>query len=203
MAKQTPIFHEFDAQDGDVECYLDQLQQYFIAMDIEDNDENANKRRAILLSSVGTDVYQTLRDLSYPQQPSGKTYKQLTDMMKNHYRPQRLVVAERFRFHSTKQASGQSITDYSTQLKKMAAFCEFVGDQLEQNLRDRFICGLQSENTQRKLLSRNYTFKEAVDMALAEEAALKDVRDMSARGQGSVNKIGKGNQYHNNRYKKA
>ena len=73
MARRSAVFEEFDTQDGDIESYLHRIDQYFIAMDISDTEETAAKRRAILLSSVGTNVYKTLRDLSYPQRPTGKT----------------------------------------------------------------------------------------------------------------------------------
>jgi len=44
------------------------------------------------------------------------------------------------------------------------------------NLRDRFICGLCSQHVKQKLLSRNFTFQEAVNEAIAQEAARKDVK---------------------------
>ncbi|XP_072041093.1 uncharacterized protein [Amphiura filiformis] len=136
----------------------------------------------ILLSSVGNNVYKTLRDVSYPDPPHGKTYKKLADLLKKHYRPQRSVVAERFRYRSCKQQPGQSISDYATNLKKLIASCEFQGDQLEQNLRDQFICGLRSKDTIEKLLGpqeKDYNFAQAVDMAIAEEEATKNVKDIS------------------------
>ena len=66
----------------------------------------------------------------------------------------------------------------------MAATCEFSGRQLQESLRDQFICGLSTERTQRKLLSQKYTFQQALDTALAEEAAAKDVCDMMVNSAG-------------------
>ena len=59
---------------------------------------------------------------------------------------------------------------------------------------DRFICGLPSEQIKRKLLSANYTFKGAVDAAIAQETAQKDIRDLGSNSHGktssgSVNKV--------------
>ena len=65
------------------------------------------------------------------------------------------------------------------ELKKSAGKCKFTNEQLNDNLRDRFICGLRSQHVMQKLLSRNFTFQEAVSQAIAQEAARKDVKDIA------------------------
>ena len=90
-------------------------------------------------------------------------------------------MAERFRFNTAQQLPGQSILEYVTHLKKLVTYCEFTGDHLQQSLHDRFICGLCSEAIQKKLLSNTYNFQQAVDIALAEEAAANDVKDISGQ----------------------
>lgn len=88
-------------------------------------------------------------------------------------------MAECFRFNTAQQLPSQSILDYVTHKKKLVTYCEFTGDHLQQSLHDHFICRLCSEAIQKKLLSDTYNFERAVDIALAEEAATYDVRDMS------------------------
>ena len=190
MAKR--LFEEFKTGDGDIESYLDRLDQYFIAMDIADTEQNGVKRKAILLTSVGTEAYKTVRDLSYPAKPQDKSYNDIAGILRKHYRPHRLVGTERFRFRGAKQDSGQSINDFAINLKKLVSTCEFTGDQLEQNLKDQFVHGLQSGSVKEKLIARDCTFNEAVEAALAEEIAVKDVREISGKNQtaaGFVNKI--------------
>ena len=46
-----PPFDQFDAESEDIESYLERLQEYFTAYDIADDEDNAAKRRAILLAS--------------------------------------------------------------------------------------------------------------------------------------------------------
>ena len=163
--------------------------QYFIAVDILDNDANKAKRKAILLSSIGGATYKTLKDLSFPQQPHEKSFEDLCKLLKGQYKPKRLMVAERFRFHNAKQAPGQSICDFAAHLKKLAVYCEFTLNQPQDSLRDRLICGLLSESIQKKLLARNYTFQQALDVALAEEAAARNVRDMTTVEGKAVNRM--------------
>ena len=89
-----------------------------------------------------------------------------------HFRPQSLKVAERYRFHSAVQRQDQSIADFIRELKKLAGTCEFTNEQL--NLRDRFICGLRSQQVKQKLLSRNFTFQEALNEAFVVIAKVFD-----------------------------
>jgi len=42
-----------------------------------------------------------------------------------------------------------------------------------------FICGLRSQHVKQKLLSRTFTFQEAVNEVIAQEAARKDVKDIA------------------------
>ncbi len=60
------------------------------------------------------------------------------------------------------------------------------------------MCALSSEHIQRKLLSKDFTFQQALDIALAEEMANVNVRQISSGHQssdhgnhgGAVNKVG-------------
>ena len=170
------------------------MQEYFIAYDIKDSTEHAAKQRAILLTSIGSVSYRVLKDLSFPDASNTKTFEQLATLLCGHYKPTCLKVAERYRFHSANQHPGESITDFLRELKKLASTCEFTNHQLQESLRDRFICGLRSEQIKRKLLSTNYTFQEAVDAAIAQETAQKDNQALGSNSLGlrspaGVNKV--------------
>ena len=138
-----PPFDQFDAESEDIESYLERLQEYFIAYDIEDDEDNAAKRRAILLTSIGSNCFRVLKDLAFPDAPNTKTFAQLATLLREHFKPTRLKIAERYRFHSAVQQQGQSIADFVRELKKLAGTCEFTNEPLNDNLRDRFICGLR------------------------------------------------------------
>jgi len=173
--------NKFEEFTGDnIDNYLERLSQHFIALDLDGDDETkVKKRKAILLSSIGGETYGVLKDLCFPDVPGTQTYAQLETNLRNFYAPKKLAVAERYRFHTTKQQSGQSISEFAAHLKKVASSCNF-GNNLQDNLRDRFVCGLQSEHLQRKLLSEELTFQQALDKAVADEAAGRNVRDMTA-----------------------
>jgi len=54
------------------------------------------------------------------------------------------------------------------------ATCQF-GAHLSEALRDQFVCGLRSKGIQKKLLTKEHNFDEALKNALGLEAAEKDV----------------------------
>lgn len=67
---------------------------------------------------------------------------------------------------------------FATNLKHLAATCQF-GTRLSETLHNGFICGLQSNKIQKKLLNEEQNFDEALNNALELEAAEKDVTAFS------------------------
>ena len=58
----------------------------------------------------------------------------------------------------------------------MAEFCNF-GETLELMLRDRLVCGINDETTQRLLLAESkLTFKKASEIATSQETASKNLQ---------------------------
>ena len=193
MATAGVKFEQFTGDD--IESYLDRLDQHFIALDLDGEDQTkVKKRKAVFLSSMGAESYRVVKDLCYPDDPESHTYAQLTAHLKSFYAPKKLSVAERYKFHTTVQQSGQTISEYSAHLKKIASTCDF-GNDLQTNLRDRFICGLQSESLKKKLLSEELTFQQALDRAIAAEAETNNVKDMTTtKTVHKLHKTSKGHQ---------
>ena len=93
-----------------------------------------------------------------------------------------IVIYERFKFYSRCQKQGESIADFVAGIKALAHTCDF-GEQLNAMLRDRFVMGIAHAQTQHHLLTEaDLTFKKAVELATAREAA---IRDVSAMGNSS------------------
>ena len=69
-----------------------------------------------------------------------------------------------------------------------ASTCQF-GTHLNEALRDRFVCGLRSKETQKKLLTEEHTFDAPLKVAPGAEAAEKDVAAFSQETSASVNKV--------------
>jgi len=83
-----------------------------------------------------------------PSLPKDKSFVQLVDILKKHYEPKPLIIAEHFNFHRRAQQTGESVKEFAAELRCLTIHCDF-GDHLDEALRDRFACGLNSETTQK------------------------------------------------------
>ena len=156
--------------------YLERLDLYFKA-----NDIPAAKQSAVLLNCIGAPVYKTVKSLCDPVAVSEKTYAELCTLLKSHYGPKRLVIAERSRFYQRSQKPGEAVAQYSVELQTLAGPCKF-GSFLDDALRDRLVCGICSEFIQKHLLNKDgLTFSKAIELAKTLETATKDLNEIKAR----------------------
>ena len=173
---------EFDQAVEGFKCFVRRLEQYFIACDVPDSD--AVKKRAILLSVLRPQCYGLLEDLVSPKKPSDCKYANLVEVLSNHFEPEESVIVERFRFHSCCRADGESVAEFLARLRCLAKRCSFPSGTLEDNLRDRFVCGIGDRRLQTRLLSQSdLTLASAVSTARAFESAETQAREI-ARGSG-------------------
>jgi len=83
------------------------------------------KQVAWLLNLIGAKTYSLVRTLVAPEKPKNKSLSELTEVLKQHYEPKRLVIARRFYFYRREQATNESIAEYVAELRKLAAPCDF------------------------------------------------------------------------------
>ena len=86
---------------------------------------------ATLLSSISAATYARLCDLMAPTLPGSKSLDDLTAVLKKHFEPTKVQIAERFHFPKRDQAVGEIIADYDAALCKLALHCNF-GANLEE-----------------------------------------------------------------------
>ena len=86
---------EFDPASTNINRYLERLEQYFIANGVPADTGERFKRRATLISVTGSKAYDVLLDLCSPEAPAEKTYDDLVTILKDHFAPKKLLIAER------------------------------------------------------------------------------------------------------------
>ena len=165
-------------------AYTEWLQQYFAANDVD----SANKQCAILLSSCGADTYQVIRNLVAPLKPSDKSFKQIVDLVREHYCPQPSAIVQHFAFNNRVQQAGESTGDFVAELRRLSEHCQFAGS-LDDMLRDRLVCGVRDGRLQRRLLAEpDLTFRKAFELCQASELAEKNAQELQA-GQKQNQKV--------------
>jgi len=93
-------------------------------------------------------------------------------VLQKHFVSKPAVIADRFKFNKREQLPGESLADYIAGLCCLATCFEF-GGYPDDALRDRFICGLHSKGTQKRLITvKNLTLQEAMEAAEKDSKAL-------------------------------
>ena len=141
--------------------YAERLEHFFAANGITNND----KKRSVFLTVIGAKAYKQLRSLIAPVKPGESDFATLSEAMKNHYTPAPSEIIQRFRFNSRFRQSGESVSTYIAELRALAEFCNF-GESLNLMIRDRLVCGINDDNTQRLLLAeKELTYEKALEIA--------------------------------------
>lgn len=108
-----------------------------------------------------------------PDKPREKSFKHITDTLQQQFCLKPLIIMEYFRFHQRNKQERESVTQY------VSEHCGF-GIYLDYALRDRFVCGLKCEATQKHLLPETtLTFQWAVELAVSMETVSREVHQVS------------------------
>ena len=154
---------EFDSAVESFSAYCRRLEQFFVVSGVE--EDSVAKRRAIFLSALGASTFGLLEDLIAPSAVDEKPYKDLVKVLCDHFEPQQSEIVARFRFHSNLRDAGENVAAYLARLRKLAKPCRFEAASLDEMLRDRFVCGIQDERLQSRLLSEpQLTLVKAMEM---------------------------------------
>ena len=140
----------------------------------------ARRRAAVFLSAIRPKTYKLLCDLMLPTLPKEKSLDNSVAVLKDHFEPKPLVIAERFHFHRREQGVGELIAEFVAELRRLATHCEF-GGYLHEALRDRLVYGDKSRAIQnRMLIEKDLTFQRAVEIAQSLESAAENVRKLQS-----------------------
>ncbi|XP_032997840.1 uncharacterized protein LOC117042402 [Lacerta agilis] len=173
MATRGSI-EEFNVNEpGEWSDYCDRLKFYLRANRIT----SAEERRDTFLSVCGKATFKLAKNLISPATLESKTFEELTAVLGNHFEPAPSQLACRQMFYQRYQQSGESASSFVAALRELTRCCEF--HDLEEMLRDRFVCGLCDERLQRELVAKKFlTFQEAYDFVISREGADRTVREL-------------------------
>lgn len=153
------------------ESYVERMDFFFTANSITDSE----KKKATFLSLCGPNTYEIIRSLVAPAKVSGKTYDEIIAELKKHFTPKTSEIVCRFKFYRRDQQTGETISMYLKELRKLAESCGF-GASLDTMLRDRLVCGIADEALQRKLLATDkLELQDAQNVCIAHEVAVQSL----------------------------
>jgi len=79
----------------------------------------------------------------------------MQETLDKQYGIKRLVLAERHRFYSYKKGKTQPLSEYVSELWRLALTCDWNQAQLADNLHDKFVMGLYNERLLQQLVKQN------------------------------------------------
>jgi transposase InsO family protein len=141
-----------------------------------DHANPTSKMNDLFLTYVGKDAYSQIKSLVAPRLPHELTYADIKAAIKTHLQPKTIEIAERYKFHMIRQ-NNTAVATFVSNLRRAAETCNFAG-QLENNLRDRFVVGLDDESVVRKLLLED---KLTLDKAVNAATNAEEVRVLQAQ----------------------
>ncbi|KAK3739349.1 hypothetical protein RRG08_041669 [Elysia crispata] len=183
--------HPLDLKHAPVEgwkIFTQSWNNYAIITDMASRDNNYQK--AMFLHCIGTAALKVFNTFSLPDDA------QLEDIIKKfeaYILGETNETFERYKFNKRNQGEHESIYQFVTALKTLAAtcnFCDFMKDSL---LRDRLVTGVFSGDTRKRLLEqRKLTLSAAVDICRALEASKSQLKEMEpsvSQATESLNKV--------------
>ena len=121
-----------------------------------------------------------------PVSPPTKTVEELFETLKEHLKPQPVVIAERYKFYYRDQKENETISDYIVVFRKLTLNCNFR-EFLDATLGHRFVCGLINGSIRRRLLAeQTLTLKIAIDLAKTLESAEVETKLMNTEIKGET-----------------
>jgi len=142
--------------------------------------DNADKKKAMFLTLLGQETFAKLKVLASQTPVIDLTLDAIMEHLTQHFRPDTIEIAERFKFFKRNQNEKESATEYMSELRRLAKSCNF-GPYLMTTLRYQFVRGLQDQRYQRELLCESeLTAEMALKKARAAEVVLKETEEMQA-----------------------
>lgn len=173
----------FNPKDESIEAYIARLTVWMRANKVKNND-----KADAALSVIGPAAFTVLLNTCHPDDPSTKSFEDLTGMLTKHYHAPRNKYLERKVFREREQRGNESVSDFALALKQLSMSCEF-GDTLNDNLIERFSAGVRSTAIQNKL----YSIKKLTwENAQAEAVSMEQNRSDKGDATGDVHQVRRG-----------
>ena len=148
MAKVDGLLEPLDVSNvSSIDSWLDRFKIYCNTNDkvVEDN------KTAFYLTLIGKGAYDLLSDLAYPKKPADMKVDDLHGLLVKHLRPKNFQGYERVKFNQLVRMESESVASFVRKVQHQASSCGY-GAQLEDQIRDRLIAGVNNVKLQRKML---------------------------------------------------
>ena len=145
---------------------------YLNATELAKKEETTKVAQLLtLIGDEGLRIYNTFQR----EEDKTETLKDILKKFEDHFNPQKNLTYERFKFLTCRQKEGQTMDQFTTELKGLSLSCEFEGlkDSL---IRCILIIGLKNQNIREKLMTTEGTLEEAIKICINSESTREQNR---------------------------
>ena len=177
------------------DSYIDRLCEHFAAVGMK----NTGQQKSVLINTVWPEVYDIMKNsLEVQKKPSQKSLDHLVAIVKIPRCPTPPWQSERLKFLNRNQdvnrkafdgsPNPETVMEYVTELRKLAATCRFSQGEYKDRLRDRILHGVGSESMQMEMIKvgDEMTFDTTLAAALRVEAAGDSLKVISQKEVGAT-----------------
>ena len=180
MPLDPPRFDE----EADFELWLAQFERYLRVSKTADDAQLDT-----LLLCAGNKAARYYDQMTWPpitdaERAMGVTeYSRAVSFLRLKFQPDRNELTQRLQFYGSRQANGQTLSDFVCALRQLAKHCSFPAAFHDEALRDAFCHGLLHDSTKKavcrafatakKISGGTFSLQDAISAAEIEEAAMK------------------------------
>ena len=167
-------------------------KNYTLATKLDKEDEA--RQVATLLAVIGKEANKVFHTFTFSSADEAKKIELVLRKFEEYCIPRENTIYERFLFFTRDQHESETIDQYLTELRQIAANCDFESITPDQLLRDRLVTGTRNAEVRENLLKeKKLTLEKAVDTGRAAESTAAQIKVMSSEsGLFAVKEQGKG-----------
>ena len=156
------------------ERWFSSFQTYIIASGLDSTSVSDERRRAILVHSLGTEGQRIFAQ--FPTDETGK-YEDAVKALQKYFGPRKSILIERYRFRQRSQGHGEPVKQFVAALTDLASSCNF-GSLCEELIRDQLIEKTANPRVRERLLMEDdkLELKRALELAVQIETAMNDAK---------------------------
>ncbi len=142
------------------------------------SDKTKKVQAYTLLNLAGPDAVEKSEAFTFPEEEDREDPDVLLQKFAELCLPRKNIIMDRHVFNTTNQKTGESIQSYVSTLKILAKKCDFgiLNDEL---IRDRIVCGIESDSVRKQLLrEKKLTLDSAVNICLLHEQSEKSTKEL-------------------------
>ena len=147
------------------------FETYLIALNITDDKQ----KRALLLYQAGEltqEIFDTIPD-------TGEDYPTAMTKLDEYFAPKKNIDYENFQFRQAVQLKDETVDQFATQLRKLAAYCEFT--ELDRELKSAIIQNCHSKRLRRfALREKALTLEDLLSKARSLEVSESQATGMES-----------------------